>query len=54
MNSNVSGSGDVVDVDDVKKKPLSFSPINTFEHRHEIKSCSACPKDHHKHLTVDN
>ena len=25
-----------------EKKHLSFSPINTLEHRHEIKSCSAC------------
>ena len=25
----------------------------TFEHRHENKSCSACPMDQHKHLTFD-
>ena len=37
-----------------EKNHLSFSPINTFEHTHEIKSCSACPKHYYKHLTVDN
>ena len=26
----------------------------TFEHRHENKSCSACPSDQHKHLTYDS
>ena len=36
MNSNVTGErGDV-------KKTLSFSLINSFEPRHENKSCSAC------------
>ena len=25
----------------------------TFEHRHENKSCSACPKDQHDHLADD-
>ena len=25
----------------------------TFEHRHENKTCWACPKDQHKHLTYD-
>ena len=43
MNSNVNGSGDV---GVVPKTTLQFLPkIVTFEHRHENKSCSACPED---------
>ena len=46
MNSNVTGTGVAVD-DDVKKTV-------SFEHRHENKSSSACPKDLHKKLgTLD-
>ena len=42
MTPKVTGEG----VEAVKKKPLQFSPINSdFEHRHENKSCSACPED---------
>ena len=45
MNSLVTGMGG----EEVKKKPLPFSPIKSikslFEHRHENKSCSACPED---------
>ena len=37
--------GDEAD-EDVQKKSLAFSPINS-----ENKSCSACPEDQHKHLT---
>ena len=30
----------------VKKKHCNFRPLTaTFEHRHENKSCSACPED---------
>ena len=37
-----------------KNKHCHFHPqIATFEHRHENKSCSAYPKDQHKHLTCD-
>ena len=38
----------------VKNKHCHFHPQTaTFEHRHENKSCSACPKGQHKHLTCD-
>ena len=41
----MSGGADADD-DDVKKA-LQFSAKSvTFDHRHENKSCSACPKDH--------
>ena len=40
--------------DEVKKKHCHFHlETVTFEHRHENKSCWACPKDQHKHLTYD-
>ena len=42
MNSSVTGEGD----EEVPKKALQFSAITvTFEHKHENKSCSACPED---------
>ena len=37
----------------VQKKPLTFSTLNSgFEHRHENKSCSACPKDQHSAFVI--
>ena len=42
----MSQGADADDDDDVKKKTLQFSAKSvTFEHRHENKSCSACPED---------
>ena len=32
---------------------LTTWQLDTFEHLHENKSCSACTKDQHKHLTFD-
>ena len=45
MNSNVTGAGG--QDDDVKKKNHCHFHLQTatFEHRHENKSCSACPED---------
>ena len=43
MTSKLTGEGG----GEVKKKPLQFSAITgTFEHKHENKSCAACPEDH--------
>ena len=43
MNSNVTGSGAAAaDDDEVKKNIAIFVNKQTFEHRHENKSCSAC------------
>ena len=45
MNSKVTGSGDAVAAV-VQKTSLQFLPKTvTFEHRHENKSCAACPED---------
>ena len=41
MNSNVTCANA-----EELKKTLPFSRIKTFEHRHENKNCSACPKDY--------
>ena len=49
MIGQLTGEGEVV-----KKKHCHFHlETVTFEHRHENKTCSACPKDQHKHLTYD-
>ena len=43
MNSKVTGEGGA---EAEVKKALQFSPTTaTFEHRHENKTCSACPED---------
>ena len=52
MNSRVTGEGDVAVV---QKTSLQFLPkIVTFEHRHENKSCSACPEDQLKLFKISN
>ena len=53
MNSKLTGEGAAADDDDdVKKNHCNFRQKTViFEHRLENKSCSACPKDQHKHLT---
>ena len=53
MNSNVNGSG--VGMGVVQKTTLQFLPkIVTFEHRHENKSCLACPEDQLKLFKISN
>ena len=45
MNSKLTGEGDDAAAV-VQKTSLPFLPKTvTFEHRHENKSCSACPED---------
>ena len=46
MTSKLTGEGDEEEDEDVKKKHCNFRLLTAnFEHRHENKSCSACPED---------
>ena len=51
MIGPLTGEGVVVEVK-IKHCHLHLETV-TFEHRHDNKTCSACPEDQHKHLTYD-
>ena len=53
MNSKLTGEGAAKSV--VKKKALQFSALTLgYEHRHENKSCSACPEDQLEPFNLKN
>ena len=55
MNSKLTGEGDDAAAAVVQKTSLQFLPKTvTFEHRHENKSCSACPEDQLKQFKFLN